>query len=230
MSSELDPRVVRGMRSLLETWRARLASGERRLGWKLAFGSPSGMERLGISAPLVGFMTDGGLIADGATCSVSGWGNPIFECEIAVGLSTDLEPGAGATAARDAIAALAPAIEVVELSPPPTDVEDILARNIYHRHVILGRPTSASSLDGSVCRVAVDGVEVARTTEPQELTGRTATLIAHVADVLGAMGERLSSRDVVITGAVVPPMPVPVGGRVAFHVDPFGAVTTTFVA
>lgn len=230
MSSELDPRVVRGMRSLLEAWRARVASGERRLGWKLAFGSPAGLERLGISAPLVGFMTDGGLIANGATCSVGGWENPVFECEIAVSLSTDLEPGAGATAARNAIAALAPAIEVVELSPPPTDAEDVLARNIYHRHVILGRPAAASSLGGSACRVLVDGVEVARTTKPEELTGRTAILIAHVADVLGAAGERLSSGDVVITGAVVPPMPVPVGGRVSFHVDPFGAVATTFVA
>lgn len=230
MSAELDPRVARGMQTLLAAWRARLEAGERRLGWKLAFGSLEGKERLGISAPLVGFMTEDALLEDGATCSVAGWENPVFECEVAVRMSRGVEPGAGPAVAAEAIGALAPAIEVVELSPPPAHVEQVLASNIYHRHVVLGPTTAVDSLEGVACRVLVEDVEVSRTAEPEELTGDTPALLAHVADVLGAMGERLSAGDVVITGAVVPPMPVPAGERVTFRIDPLGAVESTFVA
>ena len=55
-----DPRVRRGMEAQLAGRERRLAGGETSLGWKLGFGSAEAMEGLGITAPLVGFLTDDG--------------------------------------------------------------------------------------------------------------------------------------------------------------------------
>jgi 2-keto-4-pentenoate hydratase len=44
---------------------ARLDAGETSLGWKVGFGAPAALERLGLDAPLVGFLT-GSLAPSGA--------------------------------------------------------------------------------------------------------------------------------------------------------------------
>ena len=49
-----DARVVRGMQAQLELRRRRLDGGDEPLGWKVGFGAPAMLERLGISGPLVG--------------------------------------------------------------------------------------------------------------------------------------------------------------------------------
>jgi 2-keto-4-pentenoate hydratase len=228
MSGGLDPRVARGMHAMLATRRARLEAGDRRLGWKLAFGSPAGMEQLGISAPLVGFLVESGRIDDGGTCPVGRWGRPVVEAEVAAHLAKDVPPGSGREGAAAAIGALGPALEIVELSDRSTDVEEVLAANIYQRHVVLGRPSPGASLDGVSGLVLVNGREVARTEDPQEMPGELGGLVAHVADVLGEVGERLAAGEVVITGAVVPPIPVGGGEHVTFRLDPLGEVATVF--
>ena len=52
-----DARVIRGMRAQLELRRKRLAAGDAPLGWKVGFAAPAMLERLGITGPLVGFLT-----------------------------------------------------------------------------------------------------------------------------------------------------------------------------
>ena len=71
-----DARVAEGMAAQLK-WRAeRLADGELPVGWKVAFSAPAAMERLGIEAPLVGFLTDKALVESGSEYSLSGWTKP----------------------------------------------------------------------------------------------------------------------------------------------------------
>src|SRR4051812_50058280 len=68
-----DPRIARGMEKQLSLRRARIAAGEKPLGWKVGLGAPPAMERLGIKAPLVGFMMQKSLAQNGGTRSVAGW-------------------------------------------------------------------------------------------------------------------------------------------------------------
>ena len=86
MSGGPDPRVERGTRAMVELQRARVAAGAGRLGWKAAFGSPSGQAALGLDRPLVGFLSQDRRLAPGSTASVQGWVKPMFEAEIAVHL------------------------------------------------------------------------------------------------------------------------------------------------
>src|SRR5919112_1211896 len=121
------------MERLLELRGERLAAGERAIGWKVGFGAPAAMEKLGTTQPLVGFLTDGTLLADGSSVEVGGWTAPILEAEIAVHVAADLGAGASPQDVREAIGGLGPAIELADIERPPADPEEILAGNIFHR-------------------------------------------------------------------------------------------------
>ena len=228
-----DPRVARGMKTQLERRRERIAAGEKPLGWKVGFGAPAAMEKLGITAPLVGFLTDRALIASGATLFVTGWTKPAAEPEIAVHLGRDLPGGADRDTAIAAIAGLGPAIEIADLDHPPDDVERILAGNIYQRNVILAAQDVCRAgcvLDGLVGRVFRNGTEVANTSDPQAMTGELIDIVRHVADLLAAFGERLRAGQIIITGSIVPPLWVEAGEEVVFQLDPIGTISIRFAA
>ncbi len=204
----IQARVERGTRAMLDLRRARLAAGERPLGWKVGFGAPAALAKLGTDRPLVGFLTDAGRLDDGAAVSLAGWRNPMLEAEIAVVV------GQG----------LAPAIELADLHPPPEDPEQILAGNIYHRHFLVGPVSEAS---GITARLLRDGDEIASTGTPSALTGELADVVRATAELLEACGERLRPGDIVITGSVFPPLAVRPGERYEAQLPPLGSVTVS---
>jgi len=228
-----DPRIARGMAQQLTRWHERLKTGEKALGWKVGFGAPAAMEKLGITAPLVGFLTDKALVRPASTLSIADWNKPVAEPEIAVYLGKDLPGGAGRETVKAAIAGLGPAIELADVDRPPDDVEHILSGNIYQRNLILG-PRDASRaggvLDGLVGRVLRNGTEVATTSDPQATTGELIDIVRHVADMLSAFGERLRAGQIIITGSIVPPLWVETGEEIEFQLDPIGTVSVQFAA
>jgi 2-keto-4-pentenoate hydratase len=205
-----DPRIERGARAMLELWRARLDAGERRLGWKVGFGAPAAMQRLGTDRPLVGFLTDRGLIEDGASVALDGWTAPMIEAEIAVVV------GEG----------LAPAIELADLHPPPDDPERIMAGNIFHRRVLLGPVSPPADVAARLLR---DDVQIASTRTPSALTGELDDVVRITAELLEAHGERLLPGDVLITGSIFPPQPVTQGERYEAQLPPLGSLSVMLV-
>jgi 2-keto-4-pentenoate hydratase len=203
-----DPRIARGMQQQLAQRRARIAAGEKPIGWKVGLGAKAAMERLRITMPVVGYMMEKSLVPDGSTVSVGGWAQPVAEPEIAVYMASDLPGGATRDAAMKAIGSLGPAIELADLPGPPSDVEAVLAGNIFHRAVILG-PRDASragvKLDGLAGLVFRRGAQIARQEDLQANIGNIVDIVAHVAGTLAAYGERLRAGDVIITGSIVPP-------------------------
>jgi 2-keto-4-pentenoate hydratase len=228
---ELDERIAAGMRDQLAVRRTRLRGGEQPLGWKVGFGSPAAAAQLGIERPLVGFLTDRGLLPDGATVGVNAWTNPMLEPEIAVYLARDLEPGASWEAVGAAIGGLSAAIELADVHPPPTDVRAILAGNIFHRRVVLGAVddtrTTAEGIGGRVLR---DGDEIASTDDPAALTGELVEVVRLTGELLETCGERLRADDVLITGSVVAPVPVGPGQRLAVELGPLGRLVVSLDA
>lgn len=227
-----DLRVVRGMQVQFETRRKRLEAGDQPLGWKVGFGAPAMLQLLNISAPLVGFLTRNARVQSGGSVSFAGWSKPVLEPEIAVHIGRDLLAGADEETARAAIAGISPAIEIVDLTAPPEDPERILSENIYQRHVVLdgaGPARAGAAAEGLTCRIVRRGVESARTTDPQANTGEWVGIVRHVADVLGAFGERLRAGEIIITGSVVPPLTIePDEDAITFEVDPIGGITVRF--
>lgn len=227
-----DPRIARGMAQSLTRWHQRLKAGEKALGWKAGFGTAEAMERFKLHAPLIGHLTDGTALRNGETVSLEGWTRPLAEAEVAVILGKDVNRGASRDAAINAIAGLAPAIELVDVAEPPEDVTAILSGNIYHRHVILGARDNnrGGSVTGYTGTVLKNGAEVASVTELQSATGDYAELVRHVADLLAAFGERLAAGQVIITGAVIPPLAVQSGDSIAFKLHTGAEASVRFKA
>ena len=194
---------------MLELRRRMIEAGARPLGWKLGFGAPAAMEKLGIDRPLVGFLTDRTLLPDGGTARVGGWMKPMLEAEVAVRVGAD-----------GTIDGYAAAIELADLDPPPEDAEAIVAGNIFHKHVLLGPVREPmTELTATLTR---DGEEVGRTDTPTELTGEYAQLV----DVVRAVaGDELQAGDVIITGSIFPPVEVRPGETITAAVAPLGSLT-----
>ena len=226
--SPLDERIVAGMRDQLALRRKRLRGGERPLGWKVGFGSSEAAAQLGIDRPLVGFLTDGALLYDGAAVNVRSWRNPKLEPEIAVHLARDLGPGASRDDVAAAIGGLSVAIELVDVHPPPTDVRAILACNIYHRNFMLGPVDSTRTTpEGIGGRVLRDGEETASNDDPARLTGDLLEVMRLTAELLAECGERLRAHEVVITGSVLDPLPLAPGHALVAELGPLGRLALT---
>jgi 2-keto-4-pentenoate hydratase len=229
-----DPRISRGMAAQLRRRRELLEAGHKPLGWKLAFGGPAALERLRISAPLVGFLTDRALVGSGSMLSLSSWKKPAAEPEVAVHLGKDLPAGADRRTAMAAIAGLGPAIEVADVDHSSDDVEGTLARNIYQRHVILGRnaPDRAGGiLEGLSSRVLRNGTEIANITGVQalqKLTGELIDIVRHTANLLAVFGETLQAGQIIIAGSIIPPIWIEPGDEIVFSLAPIDTISIRF--
>jgi 2-keto-4-pentenoate hydratase len=212
-----DERISRGMETQLADRAERLGDGEAGLGWKLGFGTSAAMEKLGIEAPLVGYLLESAHLESGATVDLSGWANPKLEPELAAYVAAD-----------GTIAAFGPAIELADLDPDASDPEAILAADIFQRHVLLGPPARGASPADVALQVLVNGEEVAATDDVTELTGDPAGLVAHVAATLARSGVELSDGDVIICGSIVPAISVGAGDRVEVRLEPLGELAVAF--
>lgn len=206
----LDPRVARGTSRMLAARDEAHARGAEPLGWKAGFGAPTALTTLALDRPLVGFLTRDRLLPSGDPVDVSSWTRPVLEAEVAAHLASGIGAGATPAEALAAVGGWSVAIELADLAFPPDDVEEILAGNIFHRHVLLGPVVGArpSPLAFSIAR---DGEEVARSADPESLTGELGSVLAAMADTLALSGARMAAGDVVITGSVVAPIPVASG-------------------
>lgn len=228
-----DPRILRGMAAQLGRWRDYINAGEKPLGWKVGFGAPAAMKKLGITAPLVGFLTDSAIRSSGIMISLAGWKKPVVEPEIAVYMGKYVSAGADRDTIRAAIAGVGPALELADFDREPDDVEQILAGNIYQRGVVLG--TCDTSRAGGVIaglqgRVVRNGVPFAHTSDPAPPAGDVIGIVRHVADTLATFGETLRSGQVILTGSIVPPLYVGASEEIAFELEPIGSVSVRFIA
>ena len=223
-----DPRIERGLLAQLTGRHRRLEDGESSLGWKLGMGVPAAMERLGTSAPLVGYLLRSGLVESGGVVEIGAWSNPRLEPEIAVHMGADLPGGASRSDAEAAIAGFGVAIELVDPDPDADDPEAILAANIYQRHVLLGPVREDVAPSEVSARVLVGTSEEARADDATEATGDPVDLVLHVASTLAVAGETLRAGEVVICGSVVPALEVSPGDEVEVVLDPLGTLSVSF--
>lgn len=215
------------MKAQLGSWRARLAAGERRIGWKVALNTPVVQRQLGISKPVIGYLTSGTELAPGASHSLAGGTRVSLEPEIAIRIHEDLEAGSDRAAAEAAIGAFAPAIELVDIDLPFDDLERILAANVFHRAVMLGASGAVAPRTGwsaVSARVLRNGFEEASAQADED----PAEIVSHVANLLGRVGERLRAGDTIISGSLIAPVWVEPGDRFEVVIDPLGTLAIDF--
>jgi 2-keto-4-pentenoate hydratase len=220
------PAVVLGTQRMLASRQQQIDGGDVPIGWKLGFGAPASLERFGLTAPLVGYLTRNRAHRPGATLSCAGWEGPVAEPEIAVHLGRDLDPEDDDVAG--AIGGLAAAIELADVDPPPEDIVEVLSGNIFHRAVVLGDPDPSLEGrrgEGLEAIVTCDGLEVGRTVDVDALTGDLLENIRHTSRLLAAAGEHLRAGDVVIAGSIVPPLRIVPGQEIGFELAPLKPIS-----
>lgn len=209
----MDERVLAGTQAQLENWRAELAAGAERVGWKIGLNTPEAQQRAGISAPVVGYMTSNTLLRYGARVSLAGMTNPMLEPEVAVQIGPTGDPGD-----------LGAAIELVDMDEPIDDIERVVARNIFHRGVMFGGPRPGMSPPPEVA-LLVNGEE--RDRAPVEFDEWTPVNV--VADTLAAAGELLVPGDTIIAGSLTAPLAVKPGDAVGMQLGPLGFLQVVFL-
>ena len=123
----------------------------------------------------------------------------------------------------DAVA-LAAAIEVVDVDAPFSDIERVVAGNIFHRAVLLGdfRPGYPPPRTAAVL---VNGQERERA-EVGEFDAEE--IIAFVARELTEVGETLNPGDKIIAGSLTPPVEISPGDALGVQLDNLGMVQLVF--
>jgi len=207
--------VERGTEALLMRRREILAQGAEPIGWKVGFNVPSTQERLGIDAPLAGFLTTDSLLEDGGSWSLEDDGEVIVESEVA------LEVGADGRS----IAALFPALEVADEPDLDLEIEQILAGNIFHRAVAFGARVEAEQ--PGAARILVNGEEQ-HTVPAADTVERLEAMVEAVAARLEAAGEELRPGDRIITGIIAPPHHAQPGDTVRLELEELGGVELPF--
>ncbi len=198
--------IETGTEAMLMRRREILAQGAEPIGWKVGFNVPEVQQKLGIDAPLAGFLTTDSLLDDS-------WSEyPIIvESEVAVEIAPD----------GRSIAALLPALELAD--PPDLDleIEQILAGNIFHRAVAFG--PRVETTEPGPGRILVNGEEQHQV-KPEGLE----RMVAAVAARLEAAGEELKPGERIITGVLAPPHKAQEGDTVRLELDALGSVELRF--
>lgn len=202
----IDERLTFALQQQLLEWRAELATGAERVGWKIGRGTEA--EPWG---PVLGHLTSATRLDPGGAFHAAGTIDLRVDAELAIEVGPDGEPGG-----------FAAALELVDLDRPADDVEAVVAANVFHRAFVLS--SSVPQLpDPLRARVLVDGVpraEGAAAYEP--------TLLRRAAELLAAAGERLEPGDRVITGAIVQ-VPVAAGNDVEVDLGDLGRLSVSII-
>jgi len=206
--------VERGTAAMLVRRRERLAQGAQPIGWKVGFNISVAQQKLGIDAPLAGFLSTDGLLDSGAEVSLSD-GPVVVESEVAVELGDDAR----------SIVALLPALEVADPPDLDQDVETILAGNIFHRAVAFGPRVDAR--EPGAARILVND-EVEHEVAPAETAAHLEDMIEAVRRRLLAADEDLSPGDRIITGVIAPPHAARPGDLVRLELEALGRVELLF--
>jgi 2-keto-4-pentenoate hydratase len=201
------------MRALLTRRSDELANGATAVGWKVGINVPALQAHFGLDGPVVGYLTDSTVMGAGAPIPIGTWVRPALEVEVAIRVGD----GGG-------VAALAPALELVDVNLPFEHIEPILQGNIFHRGVIFGPELSGLDVEGLTVQVARAGERLAegRVTDLPEVTLDVvrAFLLAH--------GALLAPGDRVIAGSLITPLALAPGDDLVVTYGPLGTLQVAF--
>jgi 2-keto-4-pentenoate hydratase len=202
--------IETGTEAMLTRRREILAQGAEPIGWKVGFNVPEIREKLGLDAPLAGFLTTDNLIEDD-------WDEyPVLvESEVAVEIGPD----------GRSIAALLPALELVDPPDLELELEQMLAGNLFHRAVEFGPRVEADAPGAG--RILVNGEEQ-HTLSAEHTSANLEAMVDAVAARLEAAGEQLSAGERIITGVLVTPYEAQPGDTVRLELEALGGVELRF--
>lgn len=210
----------------------RRAGNERIIGVKLGLTSRAKQRRMGIDAPLTGWLTDTMQLEPEAPVPVSELIHPRVEPDIAFVLHRRLAgPGVTAAAALDSVGEVLGALEIIDSRYVDYrfTLPEVVADNASSARFVLGTVTRSPQeidLPAESC-VLWDGDTVAATATGAAVQGHPANALALAANALAARGEALEPGWIVLTGGMTDAIPLSQGRRITAEFAGLGRLTLT---
>ncbi len=210
----------------------RLARGERRSGMKMGFTSRAKMVQMGVHDMIWGRLTDAMLLDEGAPVSLARYVHPRVEPELAFLLAKPLPAQASLAQALDAVAAIAPALELIDSRYENFrfSLTDVIADNASSSGYVIG-PWADARRDFSNLGLvmSIDG-------RPRQI-GSTAGILGHPLRSLGAAarlcaaaGEPLQAGWIVMAGGATAAEALAAGQHVRCEMQGLGHVEFTTIS
>jgi 2-keto-4-pentenoate hydratase len=191
------------------------AAGDALVGWKVGSTSASGQRGFGLREPVYA-----GLLASGRSASLGEalarpLTRPSVECEIAVVLRRDIDgadPDLSAEAVKDSIGACHIACEIIDNrygDPMAVGVPSLIADDFFQVGIVVGAENTAwrkQDLGAAEGFIEIDGQR--RTGSARDVLTAFDSLL-WLAKALGRNGLWLRAGELVLTGTLVVPTPVP---------------------
>ncbi len=213
----------------------RVAAGEKIVGKKIGVTSAPVQEMLGVFQPDFGFLTDGMVFEDGADISIAKHLiQPRAEGEIAFRLKADLAgPGVTAQNVLDATETIMPCFEIVDsrIRDWNIKIEDTVADNASCGVFVLGRnevDPRDYDLPNLHMKVYKNG-ELHSEGLASAVQGNPLTAVAWLANTLGEFGIPFKAGEVILSGSLVPLIPVVAGDRMSLEIEGIGGCSCNFV-
>ncbi|MER5626019.1 fumarylacetoacetate hydrolase family protein [Streptosporangium sp. NPDC002544] len=225
---EQDYGVADAYRVQEELIRLRLSRGDRLAGVKLGFTSEGKRRQMGVHDIIFGRVPESSVIGDGSYADVSGYIHPRAEPEVVYLIGRRIASPADAYA-PDAIAAVAPGIEVIDSRYEDFrfSLPDVIADNTSAAGYAVGqwRPYDPSrwnlgvvlEIDGRVVQVGSTGA----------ILGDPRRALAEAARLAGQIGMVLEPGWILLAGAATPAEPLAPGARVRAEIQHLGSVSFT---
>jgi 2-oxo-3-hexenedioate decarboxylase len=208
-------------------------AGTRRSGWKLGLTSRVKQRLMGIDHPLFGRLFASGFVASGCSVAWRSFVRPRAEPELAFGLAAPLDPDAEIRAQLDAVAWLAPALEITDSRyvPGERSAVELVADNTSASAYVLGPRTpleGRAKLEAIDAQLLRNGVVLAAGMSADVLGDPLAALTL-LARHLRDRGLRTAAGDVVLSGAITDAFPAVPGDSFEARLDGFGTAAVSFV-
>lgn len=214
----------------------RVDRGDTISGVKLGFTSRAKAEQMGVDDVIIGSITRGMAVSDGAQADPTAYIHPRIEPEVAWLLGQDVDADEESPDIESAVAAVAPALEIIDSRYRDFrfTLEDVVADNTSAAGYVIGpwRPLAvAGDLGNRRVWLDVDG-QVVQTGSTAAILGHPYRALAAARRMAKAHGFALRAGMVLLAGAATEAVPLPAGahvqaivtglGRVGVHVAPGG--------
>jgi 2-keto-4-pentenoate hydratase len=185
---------------------------------------------MGIDHPCGGVIYSKRIHPSPATIRLADHMHVVMECELAVRVGRTFEPRATPYTrdeVRAAVVEVMPAFELIEdrnADYKSSKATSLICDNAWNAGIVLGAPVKVDpGLD-------LNGIQGRLQTGTGEYTGKTDDpmgALAWIANLAASRGLPLAAGQVVITGSLIPTLPIALGETFSFAIDGIGTVSAT---
>jgi 2-keto-4-pentenoate hydratase len=206
------------------------------VGYKIGCTSDVMQKYLAIPHPCAGGIHARAVHQSGVVLNAAGYVRVGVECEIAVRLAKDLDPG-GALFTSDSVAGsiecYLPAIEIVDdryVNWETLGAPTLIADDFFAAGIVLGRPVARAAVADLLeveGRALINGQEAGRGAGADVL-GHPHNALAWLANHLASQGTALRAGEIVMTGSLVKTVWLQAGDEATMEFSGLGKVQVTF--